>query len=372
MRRKIAILIMSPLNKRDYERFGIEELSKSLDVKIIDLTPLIRPEVWNKFSAQNIHPVLTNSILVKNNFQFFLSIINFKPLFYIDYLGITFQCSFIRLFLRSFGVSRIVIDNALLPTPNKIKKSRMSYFFRFFDINVLQYVFNLLIDGSLTRPLLGVVSGSKYSKKVANAREKIFMHSFDYQKSLELNSKHKVTKKKYAVFIHQDNEFDQTRLIYDNSYYIDLSLFFKKIESTLKVDILIALHPRHRRLIFNFFDKKKCFSGLTAELIKHSSLVIDQFSAARQFAVIYEKPILNLMPRHYKKGSKLYNNVIQASKELGGGIFHLSSNSTINKKNIFKINKVLYKKYMENYIKTETSPNISLWKGIINWIEQYA
>ena len=71
MRRKVAILIMSPLNKRDYERFGIEELSKTLDVKIINLTPLIRPEVWNKFSAQNVHPVPTNYILVKNNFQFF-------------------------------------------------------------------------------------------------------------------------------------------------------------------------------------------------------------------------------------------------------------------------------------------------------------
>lgn len=373
MKRKVAILIMSPFNKRDCERFGIEELSKSLDVKIIDLTPLLRLEVWNKFSVQNIPPVLKSYILVKNNFQFFLSIINFKPLFYFDYLGITFKCAFIRLFLRSFGVSRIVIDNSLLPTPNKIKKSRMNYFFRFFDINIWQYIFNLLIDGSFTRPCLGVVSGSKYSKKVANAREKIFMHSFDYQKSFELNSKHKYTKKKYAVFIHQDNEFDQTRLIYDNSYYTDLSLFFKKIETTLKIDILIALHPRHRRLIFDFFDKKKCFSGVTAELIKHSSLVIDQFSAARQFAVIYKKPILNLMPRHYKNGSKLYNNVIQASKELGGDIFHLSSysSSAIDKKNIFKINKELYKKYMENYIKTETSPNISLWKGIINWIEKY-
>jgi hypothetical protein len=372
MKMKVAILTMSPFNNRDYKRFGIKELSRSLDVKIFDLTPLIRPDVWNKFSAQNAPPDSKNLIKVKSNFQFFFSIINFKPLFYIDYLGITFQCSFIRLFLRSFGVSRIVIDNALLPTPNKIKKSRMSYFFRFFDINVLQYVFNLLIDGTLTRPLLGVVSGSKYSKKVANAREKIFMHSFDYQKSLELNSKHKFTKKKYAVFIHQDNEFDSKRLEYDNDYYIDLSLFVKKIESTLKLDILIALHPRHRRLIFNFFDKKKCFSGLTAELIKHSSLVIDQFSAARQFAVIYEKPILNLMPRHYKKGSKNYNNIIQVKKELGGSIFQLGRNSSINKKNIFKVNKVLYKKYMENYIKTETSPNISLWKGIINWIEQYA
>lgn len=365
------MLTMSPLNKRDWERFGIDELSKSLDIKILDLTSIIRPRALDNFLIRNDTKIFKNCIVVKNFFQFFCAVINFKPLFYIDYLGITFKCSFIRIFLQSLGVLRIVIDNSLLPLSNKIKRNRICHILKLLDINVLHHMFHLLIDCYFAKARLGVVSGAKYSKKISNAKEKLFLHSFDYQKSLELNSKFTYPKKKYAVFIHQDHEFDGIRRDFDNLYYSDLSLFLKQIESTLKINVLIALHPRHRSLIFDFFDKKKCFSGKTAELIKQSSLVIDQFSAARQYAVIYKKPILTLIPRHIEKNSKIYQSIIQGSQELGSNIIHLNSNFSIHKKNIFQINKKLYKKYMQNYIKTEASLNISLWKGIINWIEQY-
>ena len=43
--KKILILYPHPFIKRDYERFGIEILKKSFDVKVLNLVPWLRPDI---------------------------------------------------------------------------------------------------------------------------------------------------------------------------------------------------------------------------------------------------------------------------------------------------------------------------------------
>ncbi len=47
----IIFLVESPLSQRDYGRFGIAFLSERFDVRVIDLTPIIKPHFWAEYSA---------------------------------------------------------------------------------------------------------------------------------------------------------------------------------------------------------------------------------------------------------------------------------------------------------------------------------
>ena len=49
----LVILIEFPLNKRDYERFGIEYLAKKFSITILDLS-LITNRIYKKKIIENI------------------------------------------------------------------------------------------------------------------------------------------------------------------------------------------------------------------------------------------------------------------------------------------------------------------------------
>lgn len=387
---KIIYLIEQPLDVRNYNRFGIQTwIDRGWDIEIWDLTPLLHPRVWqNYFETGHEIKKIEGYFPIVSKSELYCSYARAKKIdYYIDLIGVNNVSLRVKLHLKRIGAKGIIISNGSIPEPEyngaiyiasilrKIRKN---------PINSLKWLVEALLRKLATfyiRPWLGVISGEKSIQFMSYANELIMAHNLDYDLYLKNKQTIDVTRGKYAVFIDNDYCF-HSDFIYlsiaapatPEKYFSVVCNALHRVSDALELELYIAAHPRssyqHRGK--DYYEGIPIIYGSTVDLIRDCTIVVGHNSAAVQFAVLFEKPIVFVTTDELN--SSLYTSASIAcfASELGKSVVNIDRDlDKVVWSNELIIDHKKYSDYRHKYIKIEGSLEKPFWDIVIDHLEKY-
>jgi hypothetical protein len=385
MKKKIAIITDIGFQKKEFDRFSIDKLSKTFDIFIFDFTKIINPNLYkivkkNQMQLKNFYQVsnikdfekffLNNQFLTTlrniSNYEFLLKMNNF---FKNNSLSVTLiQNHYITQFKKNLFQKIYNTIFALLDKKRILFKIRFLLYQKkntFFLSNVVVCGLKGLKDSSI---------GPKTKIIKSHSREyDIHIQSKFNKPSIKNNSKYGVFLDQYLPF-HTDAKLfkNLNSKVSEEKYFPALNNFFSLFEKYTKTKTIIAAHPKadYDNPGKNFWYGRSFYKDKTYELIKNSSYVLVHTSVALSYAVILKKPMLFLTSNEYMKSFDSFR-VHGYAKYFKQPLFNIDK----VKKNDFnrslkKIDQKIYKKYFDDYIKCPGSPNVEVNKTFINHLKK--
>lgn len=388
-KKEIIFFLTEAINKRNLERLGYFRLKKNFDIKFIDLTILLnKKKLFIK--KNNFKSITKKKIFLKVKSWDSLKKEIKKKVFFIDF---TTQNSLKFILLQKYlvkkGSKKIHLTSSILP--NNIFFSIKKKFYSFIkNLNLYGLIKQLLIfvrhrvlRKLSVDPHYALICGNTQRNFFSKETKIIESHSLDYDRYLKINSKKKmINKKRYNVFIDQmmfahpdgrDNKlmFDKKKEII---YLKELKNFFIYINKKYKKKIIFNFHPRstakYKMNIKKIINLKFCkFQEWekTDISIKNSDLVMGHTSSAFQFAILWRKPIIFLTHSTFSDYNKKYIEGI--SSEIKSKPLNFDSNnlSLPSIKELNRVNRKIYDKYIYNYIAIDKSKK-DTWEKLIKLI----
>ena len=216
---------------------------------------------------------------------------------------------------------------------------------------------------------------------ISKSTKIIWTHSYDFDKYLD-KEEQKLTKtnlqeNNFAVFIDAPSPLIKHDALIPgisspltaDIYFPSLCNFFDKIENNLNTNVVIASHPKSKHLDRpKYFGGRKVYENMTIDLIKESKLIINRNSTAINFAILYSKPIIFHTSNEILKHHVMRHQINSMSKLFEKTPINIDKSENIDWHNELYINKELYKKYYNNYIKNPKSKKKYLWDIVIDEI----
>jgi hypothetical protein len=373
---KIIILTETPFRYRDYQRFGVEILSKNFHVLVLDMTKLIHPEFWENYKQEQYSFSGCVNIERFEDFSDAISTLA-NGVIAIDYLLSGEIQKNIRVALRGQGVLITTVLAGLIPT-NTFGHSEPLFNIARSGRDFLKK--NYSSFRVLTRQLtplphhiydISVLGGSQ-ALALARSRApfQIYGHSFDYDLFLELRE-HNEKSAEYIVFLDQDFVGHSDRLITGTKPFItatkylqSMNNFFSTIESLYGMPVKIAGQPKANYGKDHPFNQRLITGRATAEVVKNASLVLAHFSTSISFAVLWNKPIFLLSTNELESSLVQKKCIDSFQKELKASLLNVDS----QKLNISFLKDQLqipykeYRQYQEKFIKSPGTLDIPLWQ----------
>ncbi|MFA4955707.1 MAG: hypothetical protein WC556_01875 [Candidatus Methanoperedens sp.] len=381
---KIIFFIESPLNQRDYNRFGFELLKKNgFELEVWDFSLILYSKILKDIKI--IEPIKNEkcySFLTWKEAQ--SSILNLKPDCFIVCL-ISYQFESYNLYKALSKVKRpycVFMANALPSI--KIKRSVL-YFNKLRKINLLKIINLLFLQIPINyigiNPasiiLAGGVKSTNYNFPINKKTKTLWLHTLDYD--IYLKDRNNLVQKdpNMGVFLDEYLPFHPDNILLGLSipstaeeYYPTLCKFFDFIEKKYNVQIVIAAHPRSNYSDNpDYFGGRPVFRGKTAELVKRSGFIITHSSTSINFAVLQHKPIIFVTSNRLNKNWKGLLIELMAS-QLGKKPINLDNPISIDWKKELSINEEVYMNYQENYIKKTGSEELPFWQIFANHIKK--
>lgn len=345
---KVVILTINKFDRRDFFRFGIDGfLRKDIKAEIYDLTPFLRTTDYLK--TYNPPEEIKDDYVFKVN-----NLVELKCLLESNSNDSTFIICYITLYQKTekifqllsalhfkYGVYRMALPD-LRPLYKQIL-SRLRFLIKYnLIVRNIEPAAIVLYAGYQTR--------FQNSSKISNKTVKVDVGSPDFNKyrELEKNGVNRIGDPE-IVFIDEyyplHPDLENERFIDPEFYYQSVNFFLRKVAEKYNMSCGIAVHPRA-----NYFEKNpfefKLYYNQTAELIYNSKIVIGHASTAFSYAVLGNKPIIQL---GFKQTSDhFYGKVLKSfSNQLGLKTCFLDHSYTLPN---LKINNKKYKKYIYNYL----------------------
>ncbi len=390
---KFLYLIMQPLVKRDFERFGIKYfLDKGHDITVLDVSDYIHPKIANDRTnvvqdfRLNLRVIGTKKELLAERETFAASDLVFVLIYSVE------------LSPSAYTILRMIAETGtqyLIRAPSfyagiTFQKTKMSLrvsikdiFVRLKKINVRNSVLNRLPQRWLGIPKAdyiiynGHASQRNYSL-VGPKTIPIYAHTADFDLYLDHA---KTEPENQAVFIDQYVPYHpghvalkSTGVIDPDLYYGRLRALFDRIENELNLKVVIAAHPRaNYHLHKGVFGDREIFYGKTSDQIAKSRLVMVHISTAVSFAILFRKPVMILTTKELYNLHPLQKNAWGyeiSSKELGVPLTFFDNPDEVDLANLPTVNDQLYDRYIDKYIKTPESPSKPLWEIVHDALEQ--
>ena len=301
--RKLLIITESPFNSRDYERLRINWLLSIFDVRVLDCTKWLKPEVA-AMHLDEAHPFLgCSSVGSRSEFKKALS--ECKGAIAIDCLGPQGKAEWIRRMLHSQGILLTKLVLGALPVLDNLHASERKL------INIVRSPYNwtklIRLKDKFVRSIMPwrlvisdiVVLGGDVGLSypwVQHVRFKVPAHSLDYELFLQKSCENKATQLPYAVFLDEDmihhGDFLHHGIkppILEEDYYPALNKFFDIVETHLGMKVVFAAHPQSRYDLRPHLLKGRSFVlGKTAELVRDAALVFMHASTSQSYAVLWK------------------------------------------------------------------------------------
>lgn len=310
-RKIIALVVASPLTQNIFDRIGVDLMSETFKVVVIDCLN------WISGKAQQLsyHKVNYSDILeVNGESDFHEAIKKIHPQFVLDYIGRGPCTRTVQDVCRKFGA--LYIMQLLTPAPHPISKSNLRYSFRQHPVETLIKTVRYLAR-KLGRPeplppdvalLAGDASNSDWSDAAA---ARIYTATPDFFELRRIEQKINRTgfevdtlvKDSYILFVDDclAMSFDYVLGNYQHvfevrEYFSLINGFFAELERYFGLPVVIAAHPNGKeyREYDKLFGGRKVLFGSTAELTWGCKFVVSHFSSALSFAVLLRKKILLL------------------------------------------------------------------------------
>lgn len=379
--RTLIILYAYPFTQRDYERFAVSYLQSKFKIVILDITSWVSPVNYNKYKEMRVF--VPEYVLINNRREFnkFLATLQLcSPPIVLDSFVPTFKTISVYRKFRKLNSTLIQLHLGALPGVQK-SSSRMQ---KIFKMASRSYKIHEIIYKRIVRKLnknipdIAFVGGKgvENSRGVKLAKKQVPVHSFDYDRWLKINKENTASlfKSSYAVFLDEDmvSHPDYERLNLTppataQKYYPALNSFFNYIESTYKLKVIVAVHPRNRMMQQkNVPFNHECIYGQTAELVKHSSLVLVHQSTSQSFAVLWRKPLLFLTSNELLD-SWMSPHILRHAEVVGSNVLNIDKTEEYleHTRDLFDVNKALYAEYQANYLKMPAAEDKTIGEVLV-------
>ncbi|MFH1369601.1 MAG: hypothetical protein ABII64_10815 [Elusimicrobiota bacterium] len=364
----INFLIPTPLSERDYRRFGARLLeSRGFNVSYFDLTDILNPDyvksvTINRFECKNTR-VFTSLAELEQT----LKNCDREKTIYIDLLIGRKETYPVFKLLTKYGLPYASLHTNAVPFPRTSLKRKVYNAvtqamtkFKYRKIRIPDYI---LAGGrafleALPRPGKDTVT--------------VLGHTLDYDLYLEFkaNRPEPLVKGSYAVFLDEYLPYHPDFLVagaYKNPfndpslYYDEVNLMLSELEKLLKIPVVIAAHPRARYdKVGNRFNGRKIIQSNTINLVANAEIVVTHASTSLNFAVLFNKPVIFMLPE-ILKSKVFYGFIRNFAENLGKTPVDAASIKNIDINVQRAVNTSKYSEYKDKYIKTSGSPEKYFW-----------
>ena len=379
------VITCQPLTIHYVKRFGLKYLNRYKgNIVFLNLSPLITKYETDNYYKNNLIINYKNYKNINSYKSLFKELSKFKGEFFYMFLqGPHYIISLIlALVMRIKKGKKIVLHHGFNPQPNETNLLKLKRFIK--KKSLVKLIIKSLYKKSIVflttlidlKPFYFFVSSQhlfdKCFKKYPKKTQRVFSHdSFIYNKIKNKKNLISLSKKKYILFIDQEQENSfENRLLYGSpyiksNYWERMESFFKFIEKKAGMEVIIAAH--HRRMNTNFIKNRKIYKNQTPLLTLHSDIVLTHDSNALNYAVLCKKPIIFLTLNEFNEKNKI-SAIKKLSRLLKAKIVNIDENYKRKFKN-YPL-KVSIKNY-ENYEKTHISFNEmikveNMWVTIFN------
>ena len=387
-KRQVIYLINSPLNERNFKRFGIQTwINYGWKVKAFDITKILHPKFWSYVDGSKIG-VAFDGLIIFQKINDLISELNKlkKKIVFIDMLGVGIIENRIRKIAKTHGVV-VKLNLGSIPSPQissiweKISLLRRPI--------VLAHTLKKFLKKSFVKilskkyyPDYFVIAGSALMAGVNKKEISIIQaHNFDYDFFLKEKNTKQNKDSNFLVFLDEDGPYHSDFIhlgikpyVTAKNYYPAVDLGLNEIAKSLKLNIKIAAHPRSNYENKQIKYQHPILENKTFELVRDADVVVGHSSTGLQWAVMMNKPIILVTTNEIQNAfySKPFLKLINSfATQLGKKIINLDDISKIKNINTYlSIDKEKYKKYIENYVKTKKSPEKLLWNIVIEKIEK--
>lgn len=382
MKRILTFLIESPLDKRNYIRFGIQYLDSRYVVQILDCTHYVYPKIPAKLNVM-IDPGCRYTLISSSK-----ELRNIDPVgiggIVIDMLGETISGNNVRRhLLQNGGLRVLVLAGRLHFTPSLFLERLKKLITKAWRPTSIQSFLKQAVrtlDKKLApvRPIDLLVLGGAADINAIRSTSIVYAHSFDYDRWQTLPQSNLVHQGKFALFLDEDmvSHPDYVRLrlqpaATEASYYSAINHFFNEYQQYTGIPVYVAMHPHSQYLKqSNLWGDRKLFYAQTPEAIKGASQIFLHFSTAISFAILDNKPITHLISDEIMK-SFMGRQIVGLSQFLNTPILNIDH--PLTKKDalcLTQIDMARYRAYKNMYIKSEDSEKAPLWEIIANAVDQ--
>lgn len=389
MEKKLSFFVETPLDERDYQRFGIDLLQRrGFDVEVVDLTDILHPDYKTLYQVPDLSHFSrvvrpsgwdeVESHVRSAGGRYGIMMVAYadrtRRLYEIfkktDFLYAQF-CSNMLPFPPRFTWRKL----ATLPgrlTPAWILKKFRSLAFRA-DAGREQEA----------QPPRCILRGSRMFQKnypgPAEGPATVWTHTLDYDLFLRAGPPRREAAPT-AVFLDEFLPFHPDYLLEKDmdprldpaAYYEGLNRFFDHVEKSAGLSVVIAVHPRARyEDMPDPFRGRRREKGATVELVRDSSLVLAHASTALNFAILYRKPVILLtnkrLDRSYEGG-----NLWNFARLLGKRPVRTDRPIACDVRAESRVDEALYARYAEDYIKVPGTPERPFWDIVADHLERIA
>ncbi len=377
---RIVLLTAFPFSERDHQRFGVEIIKERFDVSVVDCTPWLRPDLWEKYS----HLVFAcPEYVAVSNYTALLHQIELSPhTVAIDYLALCAGSEKIRRALRTRNVLRAIVDAGALPSG----RARRQVSLRRIIMRVVPWATNRIrtrirnFVNPESPPDIALLSGTSglEIRGAGLAAHKIWGHSFDYDIYLQMR-RFQSPSPRHAVFLDEDMiyhpDYDHLRIgppTTEGVYYGSMRRFFDEAEPLLGMPVVVAAHPRsNQQRLPTLWRDYATVSGRTAELVRDAKVVFCHQSTSVSFAVLWKRPVIALTTTDIS-ATTVGEGIALMSKTLGAPLINVDceSGSDLSSESKWTVNEEAYSRYRSRYIKVPGSPDLPLWEIFCDYIQR--
>lgn len=220
-----------------------------------------------------------------------------------------------------------------------------------------------------------VVHGGEKSKIpnrfVGPRTREVWAHAMDYEAALpEMGQPERLI----AVFLDEYHPFHPdvigmggTHPTPPDYYYARLRELFDRIEAELGLEVVIAACPRAE------YDDKPGLFGTrtvlkhaTARLVAESRLVLAHRSTAIAFAIIFEKPVMQVAHRTSYEAPEQKPYFDSFAEILGKPIRFIDDPAAVDLSGALDFDRARYGQYMRDYVKRPGSPERPYWSIVLD------
>lgn len=391
--------MVSQLSEYNYHRFGVHTfLENGYSVKLFDISPLLTSN-YADIVVTDKKEGFNDYVLIHSVDELGLELEKYAPKNCLILFGL-------ELGYRTFMIYRIFkkysVDYAFMVLgnlPHGIHRAdslplcaKIIRYIKLFSIRAIcDKIFSLMprkyygIFGIMPAKYY-LVSGMDALKfapcvYISSKTTVINAHSMDYDRYLEMDLSKPADLDmhiKYCVFLDEYYPFHPDYILAgvkppcsENKYYHALNRFFDYIEKKFNLSVIIAAHPKaNYNLHPNAFPNRVVIYGKTNYLVRDAELVIMHDSTAINFSILFKKPILFITTDELKETANLNNEYISEFAEYFGQIPINIDEDYSSLCAIPNIDKELYDKYKNDYIKMKNTPEKKIWDIFIDEIEK--
>lgn len=398
MIKNIIFLIDSPLNRRDFDRFGIQTLlDEGFEVTVWDLTPCMHSGFYTTIAIQEPARYRNMQIFEKKcDVIAHISALQETDLA-VCLIGFDYTSLFFYRALSQHLIRYCVWQAVSLPV--SVNPARQGTFsFRKLLKKITGMSARAIASHAVTRfvkkyyrlsgvrpatiaMLAGERSDDVYFYPIDATTKKLWVHLMDYDIYLEQRQRSDLpVPGRYALFLdeylpfHPDYKYIGVNPpVSAEDYYPGLCSFFAFLEKKYDLRVIIAAHPRSK-----YDDPQKYFGDRivlrekTAQLVRDSEFVIAHVSTAIDFAVLFNKPLLfitsDILSRQQVGLLPFGRNIDIIAAAFHKKAVNIDAMDGVDWNEELSVNHAIYHEYRSLYIKRDGTPDLPLWKIFSDYV----